>query len=57
MTMTPQDEARELADLLGHAVVCYDMYGKEIARAKPRGSDDASVSPPPCSPCRETQGS
>jgi hypothetical protein len=34
--VTHQEEAQRYADDLGHAVVCYDMYGKEVARAQPR---------------------
>jgi hypothetical protein len=30
------DEAQRWADNLNCAVVCYDMYGKEVARAGPK---------------------
>jgi hypothetical protein len=33
---SPQDEAQRWADNLNCAVVCYDMYGKEVARAGPK---------------------
>jgi hypothetical protein len=31
---TPQQEADDLAELLGKEVVLYDQYGKEVARSE-----------------------